>query len=184
LTRVFAVSALVGVAGCGATAHNAAPSASAVMAAFKGSPPPLATLHAQADQLLAGGPKAFEARLGALRGLPVVVNMWASWCGPCQSEFPTYQRVAVTLGRRVAFLGLDGRDATGAAAAFLHKFPVTYPSYTDPRGAIASKIGAYPSAFPQTMYFNSRGQMIYDKAGPYLSVSELKRDIRFYLHVV
>lgn len=183
MSRVFAVAALLSVSGCGATAHNAAPSAQAVTGAFKGSPPPLAALHAQADQLLAGGPKAFEARLGALRGLPVVVNMWASWCGPCQSEFPTYQRVAVALGRSVAFLGLDGRDANAAAESFLRKFPVTYPSYTDPHGAIASTIGADAAYFPQTIYFDPRGRMVYDKAGPYLSVSELEHDIRFYLHV-
>jgi thiol-disulfide isomerase/thioredoxin len=183
LTLIFEVAAVVAVSGCGATAHNAAPSASTVSAAFKGSPPPLAALHAQADQLLVGGPHAFKARLAALRGHPVVVNMWASWCGPCQSEFPAYQQVAVAFGRQVAFMGIDGRDANGAATAFLHRFPVTYPSYTDPRGRIATSINAYPG-YPQTFYFNRRGAMVYDKAGPYLSVSELKHDIRFYLHVV
>jgi cytochrome c biogenesis protein CcmG/thiol:disulfide interchange protein DsbE len=170
------------IAGCGSTAHNAAPSQSAVTAAFKGSPPPLAELHAQGNHLLAGGAKAFQARLSSLHGYPVVVNMWASWCEPCQSEFPVYQRVAVADGREVAFLGLDDRDHNAAAAAFLRKFPVTYPSYTDPQGRTASAIHAFPG-YPQTFYFNKRGTMVYDKAGPYLSVSELKRDIRFYLHV-
>src|SRR5581483_11196656 len=85
------------IAGCGTTARNAAPSAATVTRAFKGSPPPLASLHAQGNQLLAGGPSAFKARLTRLRGYPVVVNLWASWCGPCQSEFPVYQRVSVAL---------------------------------------------------------------------------------------
>jgi cytochrome c biogenesis protein CcmG, thiol:disulfide interchange protein DsbE len=170
------------VAGCGSTVRNAAPPAGAVRAAFKGSPPPLASVHAQSDRLLPGGAQAFEARLRQLRGYPVVVNLWASWCGPCQSEFPMYQKVAVTFGRQVAFLGIDAKDANGAASAFLHRFPVTYPSYADPDGQIASAIHAF-SAYPQTFYFNSRGQMVYDKAGPYLSAAELRRDIRFYLHV-
>jgi cytochrome c biogenesis protein CcmG, thiol:disulfide interchange protein DsbE len=182
LTSLVALMAAIGVAGCGTTARNAAPSASAVTTAFKGSPPALAALHAQADQLLGGGPKAFEARLQALRGHPVVVNMWASWCEPCQSEFPTYQRVAVTFGRQVAFMGIDAKDENGAAQSFLRRFPVTYPSYTDPQGKIASAIHAF-EAYPQTFYFNARGAMVYDKAGPYLSVAELKHDIRFYLHV-
>jgi thiol-disulfide isomerase/thioredoxin len=172
----------VGVSGCGATAHNAAPPVGAVRAAFKGSPPPLASLHSQANRLLPGGPAAFKARLASLRGHPVVVNMWASWCGPCQSEFPAYQRVAVAFGRQVAFMGIDGRDSGGSARAFLRRFPVTYPSYADPQGRIASSISAYPG-FPQTFYFNGRGTMVYDKAGPYLSPSELTHDIRFYLHV-
>ncbi len=170
------------IAGCGTTARNAAPSAATVTRAFKGSPPPLASLHAQGNQLLAGGPSAFKARLARLRGYPVVVNLWASWCGPCQSEFPVYQRVSVSFGHRVAFVGIDDKDQSGAARSFLHRFPVTYPSYLDPQGRIAQAINAY-SAYPQTFYFNSRGTMVYDKAGPYLSVSELERDIRFYLHV-
>ncbi|HWE32751.1 MAG TPA: TlpA disulfide reductase family protein [Solirubrobacteraceae bacterium] len=177
---VLAVAALI--AGCGTTARNAAPPAATVAHTFRGSPPQLASLHAQASELLGGGAQAFKARLAQLRGYPVVVNLWASWCEPCQSEFPVYQRVSVAFGRRVAFLGIDGKDQNAAARSFLHRFPVSYPSYTDPQGAIESAIQAV-SYFPQTLYFNRRGTMVYDKAGPYLSVSELQRDISFYLRV-
>jgi cytochrome c biogenesis protein CcmG/thiol:disulfide interchange protein DsbE len=152
-----------------------------VASAFQGSPPALAALHAQPNQLLGGGVPAFDARLKALRGYPVVVNEWASWCGPCQSEFPTYQRVSVTYGRKVAFIGLDAKDADQAAGSFLRKFPVSYPSYVDRSGGIASWLHAF-TAYPQTFYFDARGKMVYDKAGPYLSVQALKRDIRQYLH--
>jgi cytochrome c biogenesis protein CcmG/thiol:disulfide interchange protein DsbE len=179
---IVAVAAAAALAGCGTTARNAAPPPRAVTIAFYGSPPALAMLHAQANQLLGGGPQAFLARLAALRGYPVVVNMWASWCEPCQSEFPVYQRVAVALGKKVAFVGIHTKDQDGAAQAFLHKFPVTYPSYADPQQRISSAIHAY-AAYPQTFYFNRRGTMVYDKAGPYLSVADLRKDIRFYLHV-
>ncbi len=82
------------LAGCGASApaRNAAPSPHDVTVAFRGSPPTLAALHGQADRLLGGGLSAFRARLAALHGYPVVVNKWASWCGPCQSEFPVFQK--------------------------------------------------------------------------------------------
>jgi thiol-disulfide isomerase/thioredoxin len=177
---IGALVAAAALAGCGGSpAHSAAPSASTVAAAFKGSPAPLAELHAQANQLLSGGAKAFEARLHSLRGHPVVVNMWASWCEPCQSEFPTYQRASVAFGRRVAFLGLDAKDQNGNASAFLREFPVTYPSYTDPNGGIASAINAY-QAYPQTFFFNRQGTRVYDKAGPYLTVAALERDIKQY----
>jgi thiol-disulfide isomerase/thioredoxin len=168
------------IAGCGADAQNSAPPAHQVTSAFKGSPPPLAALHAQANQLLGGGPNAFEARLASLRGHPVVVNKWASWCGPCQFEFPAFQRVAVTYGRRVAFLGIDGKDSTPAAAAFLRRFPVTYPSYTDPQESIARMIQA-ATYYPQTVYFDRRGKIVYDHAGPYANAAALERDIRRYV---
>jgi cytochrome c biogenesis protein CcmG, thiol:disulfide interchange protein DsbE len=172
--------AAVALAGCGSQAKSDAPPVSAVDHAFRHSPAELATLHAQADQLLGGGPRALQARLASLRGYPIVLNEWASWCEPCQSEFPVYQKVAVALGRRVAFLGLDAKDTNASAATFLRRFPVTYPSYTDPNGAIASALHLY-TAYPQTIYFNRAGVKVFDHAGPYETVSSLEQDIHEYL---
>ena len=170
------------LAACGAAqAHNAAPSRTAQDAAFRGSPPVLASLHAQADHLLGGGVSAFRARLNSLNGYPVVVNKWASWCGPCQIEFPAFQRAAVKYGREVAFLGIDGKDSNGSANAFLKRFPVTYPSYTDPYESIA---GAYQAStyYPQTLFFTRHGHKsyVFDHAGPYESAAALEQDIRRY----
>ena len=167
------------LAGCGTQAHNAAPAASTVTAAFSGSPRPLAALHARANQLVGGGPSAFGAALASLRGYPVVVNKWASWCDPCQAEFPAFQRAAVAYGRQVAFVGIDGKDHNQAAAAFLTRFPVTYPSYTDPQESISRQIQA-ATYYPQTVFFDRNGKIVYDHAGPYLSASALERDIQRY----
>jgi cytochrome c biogenesis protein CcmG, thiol:disulfide interchange protein DsbE len=180
--QVLAVSIVILglLSGCGGQQpKSAAPSTQNVSAAFKGSPAPLASLHAQANQLLAGGPNAFKARLSGLRGYPVVVNKWASWCGPCQSEFPAYQQASVLFGRRVAFVGIDGKDHSQSAEAFLKHFPVTYPSYVDPGESIARSIQA-ATYYPQTVYFDRQGKIVFDHAGPYLSASELEHDIRQY----
>jgi thiol-disulfide isomerase/thioredoxin len=168
------------LAGCGTTQPRSAPaSKSQQAAAFKGSPPPLASLHDQANQLLNGGTAAFHARLAGLYGYPVVVNKWASWCGPCQTEFPSFQRASIRYGRRVAFVGIDGKDHNPSAAAFLRRFPVTYPSYVDPGESIARSVQA-ATYYPQTLYFDSRGKEVYDHAGPYLSATALEQDIRRY----
>jgi thiol-disulfide isomerase/thioredoxin len=161
------------------TPRSANLSKSAVTSALSGSPPALASLHTQSNQLLPGGTDAFKARLKQLRGHPVVVNEWASWCEPCQSEFPVFQRVSVHFGRQVAFVGLDSRDSNAAADAFLKRFPVSYPSYVDPSQRIGSSLQAV-GGIPQTVYINRKGTQVFDHAGPYETTAALETDIRRY----
>jgi cytochrome c biogenesis protein CcmG/thiol:disulfide interchange protein DsbE len=161
------------------TPRSAHLSRSAVSDALAGSPAALASLHAQGNQLLPGGTAAFRARLRTLRGHPVVVNEWASWCEPCQTEFPVFQRVSVHYGRQVAFIGLDSRDTNPAADSFLHRFPVSYPSYTDPSQQIGSALKAV-GGIPQTVYFNRKGTQVFDHAGPYETAASLQADIQRY----
>lgn len=147
--------------------------------ALAGSPPALAALHRQANELLPGGRDAYEARLHELRGYPAVVNVWASWCGPCRFEFPRLQRAAARFGRRVAFLGVDSEDSDAAASTFLEEAPVPYPSYTDPDKELAESIGA-SHGYPDTAFYDRAGRLVYLKQGPYTEGSELRADIRRY----
>ena len=177
---IAALLTAVVLAGCGATQpKSSAPSRTVVSAAFKGAPPPLASLHSQANKLLAGGPAAYDARIAGLKGYPIVVNKWASWCQPCQTEFPVFQRASVAFGKSVGFMGIDGKDQNPAAAAFLRKFPVTYPSYVDPHEDIARSIHA-ETYFPQTIYYYRNGKIVFAHAGPYESAAALEKDIRRY----
>jgi thiol-disulfide isomerase/thioredoxin len=147
--------------------------------ALAGSPAPLAALHRQADQLLPGGKDAYEARIAALHGYPAVVNVWASWCGPCRFEFPHFQQAAADYGKRVAFFGVDSEDSDDAASSFLEEAPVPYPSYTDPDKDIADSLGA-SLGFPDTAFYDRRGKLVYLKQGPYDDAAELRADIRRY----
>jgi thiol-disulfide isomerase/thioredoxin len=147
--------------------------------ALAGSPPPLAALHRQANELLPGGVDAYEERIAALRGYPAVVNVWASWCGPCRFEFPHFQRAAAAHGKRVAFLAIDSQDSDDAAATFLREEPVPYPSYTDPDEAIVESIGA-TLGLPDTAFYDRHGELVYLKQGPYDDYAELRADIERY----
>jgi cytochrome c biogenesis protein CcmG/thiol:disulfide interchange protein DsbE len=144
--------------------------------ALAGSPAPLAALHRQADQLLGGGQEAYEDRLAALRGYPAVVNLWASWCGPCRFEFPLFQKAAAAEGKRVAFLGVDVQDSDDAASTFLEEAPVPYPSYSDADKTIADGVGA-SLGLPDTAFYDRRGRLTYLKQGPYHDLAELRADV-------
>jgi cytochrome c biogenesis protein CcmG, thiol:disulfide interchange protein DsbE len=148
-------------------------------AALKGAPAPLAALHRQSNDLLRGGPEAFKRRLHDLRGYPVVVNKWASWCGPCRGEFPYFQRQSVKLGKRIAFLGVNSQDNNGDARSFLRQFPVSYPSYEDGKLAIAAVFNGV-QAFPTTAFYDRKGSLSYVHQGGYATESKLAEDIRRY----
>jgi thiol-disulfide isomerase/thioredoxin len=144
--------------------------------ALAGSPPTLAAIHRQGNALLTGGRDAYENRIETLRGYPVVVNIWASWCGPCRFEFPTLQRLSADYGKRVAFLGVDSQDSDDAARTFLSEAPVPYPSYTDPDEDIKESLGA-GFGLPDTAFYDRQGELVYLKQGPYTDESELRADI-------
>jgi len=142
-----------------------------------GAPAPLAALYKDGNRLLPGGTTAFERRLAELKGYPAVVNVWASWCGPCRFEFPTLQKLSAAYGKRVAFLGVNSQDSDSLAREFLAEAPVPYPSYTDPNEDITNAIGAGRGK-PDTAFYGSNGELCYLKQGPYAKPAELDADIR------
>jgi thiol-disulfide isomerase/thioredoxin len=180
IALALAMAAAFMVAGCGSSAGGDYGGKHPDYAkALAGSPPSLAALHRQADQLLPGGKEAYEERVAALGGYPAVVNVWASWCGPCRFEFPHFQQAGAAYGKRVAFLGIDSEDSDDAARTFLEEAPVPYPSYTDPDKGIAESIGV-GVGFPDTAFYDRHGKLTYLKQGPYDSEAELRADIERY----
>lgn len=180
IRSIVALVVVLAVAGCGGTAPGATPpSLHQARRDLAGGSPALAGLHHQASTILPGGARAIEARLRALRGHPVVVNKWASWCAPCRFEFPVFQRVSVKLGRRVAFLGFVFRDQDASAKRFLARRPLSYPSYSDPRGDIARALRTGEGA-PITNFYDRRGKLVFQHAGPYQSDAQLRGDLEKY----
>jgi cytochrome c biogenesis protein CcmG/thiol:disulfide interchange protein DsbE len=163
-------------------ALRAAPPASkatpaAIPSELSGSPAPLAEVHVQTGRLL-GSQSSLAARLRALRGYPVVINAWASWCAPCQAEFPLFASASVRYGRQVAFLGVDTNDSAGDAASFLAKHPVSYPSYQSTTSQLSSLTAII--GLPTTIFINRAGKIVHVHSYEYAAQGTLDQDIATY----
>ncbi len=128
--------------------------------ALADAPPALAELYAEGDALIPGGVDELQAQIDRLSGFPVVVNVWASWCGPCRVEFPDFQQVSAERGDEIAFLGVDALD-------------------TDPDEQVRREYGI--RGYPATAFFNAEGELVHLKQGPYTSAQELEADIDQYI---
>jgi thiol-disulfide isomerase/thioredoxin len=183
LSGACALLAAAVLAGCGAQAsHVPVPTPAQATRALAGAPAPLAALHRQADTLLSGGKSAFDAELAALRGRPVVVNGWASWCAPCQAEIAYFQSSSVAFGKRVAFLGVAVDDAPTASRRFLRAHWTSYPSYSDQGKQIADAVGIH-LGLPTTVFYGRDGKVSYVHQGQYRNAAQLAADIaRYALH--
>jgi cytochrome c biogenesis protein CcmG, thiol:disulfide interchange protein DsbE len=149
-------------------------------APLEDAPAPLAAIRSEANELLGGGTEAFERRLEELRGFPIVVNKWASWCGPCRFEFPWFQSAAEERGGKIAFLGIDSNDSESSAEQFLSELPLPYPSYSDPGLEIAGELGGPPQAFPATAFYDRSGELVFTHPGVYADEQDLIADIERY----
>ena len=88
---------------------------------------------------------------------PVVVNFWASWCGPCAKEAPALRNVANAYEGRVTFVGVNVKDQPPAARSFEQDFGVQYPSWDDEAAAIAASFGGIgPAALPSTIVLDDQ----------------------------
>ncbi len=113
--------------------------------------------------------------LDELRGTPVVLNFWASWCAPCRQEMPLLERTWRDVrGRGVAFVGLNMQDLTGDARGFLRRFDVSYPTIRDQDDGVALAWGA--TGLPETFFVSRRGKVVAHVIGV-VSVGQLRAGI-------
>ena len=157
--RILAFAALVAVASLAACGGGEAPDPD------RGAPrepamtvTPVASLPTYVDDLPDTDVAGYDALLGDLRGTPVVVNFWASWCQPCKAEAPRFAAAAAEYGDRVQFVGVDILDDRGSAADFLDRYGIPYPSLFDPSGAIRTDLGSIGQ--PVTVFYDAEGNLV------------------------
>lgn len=131
------------------------------------------------SRLLDGGVAAFERELASLKGKPVVVNQWASWCGPCRFEFPFFADLSKRYESQVAFLGVNSKDARDSAERFLNEQPVPYKHFYDPDTKIARTFRG-GRTWPTTAFYTREGKRSYTHFGAYKDRADLDADIRRY----
>lgn len=113
----------------------------------------------------------------ALGGGPTLVNLWASWCGPCREEMPFLQTAHEQYGGQVQFLGVDTEDTTAAGAAFLDDVGITYPQVVDLEGLLLNHLGV--PGLPVTVLLDEEGRVAGTHVGPLdpASIEELLANV-------
>ncbi len=175
--------AALALAACGGSdsprSHAATKTTGAATKRLANAPAALKANAADANTIAGEGTSALNLRLAGLKGHPVVVNQWASWCGPCRAEFPFFSDAVVEHGDEVAFLGIDFNDDRDAANQFLEELPPGFASIYDPGGDASRSIGGGRIA-PTTFFFGPDGKRRYTKLGGYADADALEADIRRY----
>lgn len=171
--RLFAAICAIGVlaAGCSA-APDPTPSIPGVPAENAAD---AELLPARVADLPGMDVAAFETLLDQVRGTPMVVNVWASWCVPCRAEAPELAKAARRYGSVIQFLGIDVLDDRSDARAFQRDFGWTYPSVFDATHAIPTSLGH--AGQPVTLFYSADGSLI-DAVDGQISAAGLAQGIQ------
>jgi|GEM_PF-502084 len=118
--------------------------------------------------------------LSDLKGKPVVLNVWASWCGPCKNEMPEFEKMYKQYGEDVEFMmvNLTISDTKEDADALIAEEGYTFPVYYDDEGLV--QINYYISSIPSTFFINSEGLIAANAMGS-ISASSLEKGIKMIL---
>jgi cytochrome c biogenesis protein CcmG, thiol:disulfide interchange protein DsbE len=160
-TAVFGVSlaaiVALGVA-AGVSGSASKPNAGTGTGSSVSSAQPATGKQAPAFDLAALTRSSAHVSLAAYAGKPVIVNFFASWCGPCRKETPLMARYYTAAHGAVRVIGVDTNDSRTAALTFTRHYGVTYPVASDPAATTAGAFGV--AGLPQTFFLNARHQIV------------------------
>ena len=174
LSAWFALTALLSLAAtCGGSPSDPASPADAGPSARNAATAALLPTHVAT--LPTFDVETYQQLLTQLRGTPVVVNVWAAWCGPCKAEAPLLADASHAYGDRVQFLGVDILDSLDGARGFIADHGLEYPSVFDPSGSIRDSLGMVGQ--PVTVFYDADGNVASSYPGE-LSRTVLQAGIR------
>jgi thiol-disulfide isomerase/thioredoxin len=119
--------------------------------------------------------------LGRAPGVPTVLNLWASWCGPCREELPAVQQVAAQAGDRLRVLGVISKDGVPQATSFAADAGTTFPGAYDLDGRVMAAVGVV--GLPATLLLAPDGSVAFTKVGAFRSADELRQAVAEHLGV-
>lgn len=125
-----------------------------------------------------GGGKTIH--LSDLRGKPVVLNFWASWCGPCNQEAPVLSQAWPQLqSKGIQLLGVEGPEDLSFSRNFLQKYNITYQNVQDtPNNSTSVAYGV--TAFPETVFIDKNGIVVAKYAAPFTDVQTLDKELAHF----
>ena len=123
---------------------------------------------------------ASKMHLADLKGKPIMLNFWASWCDPCKHEAPLLQATwRSTQSQRIIFLGVDFQDTQSAGLNFLQTYGITYPNVADDTGSTAINYGV--SGVPETFFIDRHGVIVSKVIGE-LTVQTMQSNLQLLAH--
>jgi cytochrome c biogenesis protein CcmG, thiol:disulfide interchange protein DsbE len=119
--------------------------------------------------------------LGRAPGVPTVINLWASWCGPCREELPLVQQLAASTGNRVRVLTVNSQDGVPQATSFAADSGVRLPTAFDGEGQLAAALGL--RGLPQTLFVGADGSLAFVQVSAVHSLAEFESLVAEHLGV-
>jgi thiol-disulfide isomerase/thioredoxin len=119
--------------------------------------------------------------LGRAPGVPTVVNLWGSWCGPCREELPTMQQLAAAAGGKVRVVGVISKDGVPQAESFAEDAKVTFPSAFDGQGDLMTKLGLH--GLPYSYFLDADGAVTYTQVGSVGTIDQFEQLVAEHLGV-
>ncbi|TFV65129.1 UNVERIFIED_ORG: TlpA family protein disulfide reductase [Bacillus sp. AZ43] len=119
--------------------------------------------------------------LTAAPGVPTVLNLWASWCGPCREELPLMEELAGVAGDRLRVIGVASEDGVPQATSFAADAGLTFPSAFDGSGELAAGLGL--KGLPHSVFLAADGSVAHVETGAVTSTDELRALVAEHLGV-